>query len=80
MLMWEVNFLTSQVPSLSLSQWSFIQIKVYDGDGELLSLLKYYLKNREQKVVFNGQTSEWIKIKSWVLQGSVLGPLLFLFQ
>ena len=80
MLMWEVNFLTSQVPSLSLSQWSFIQIKVYDVDGELLSLLKYYLKNREQKVVFNGQTSEWIKIKSWVLLGSVLGPLLFLFQ
>ena len=65
MLMWEVNFLTSQVPSLSLSQWSFIQIKVYDVDGELLSLLKYYLKNREQKVVFNGQTSEWIKIKSF---------------
>ena len=46
--------------------------------GELLLLLKNYLHNREQRVVLNGQTSEWKRIYSGVPQGSVLDPLLFL--
>ena len=37
-----------------------------------------YQHNREQRVVLYAQTSEWRKINSGVLQGSVLGPLLFL--
>ena len=53
-------------------------MKSYGVEGELLSLLKNYLRNREQRVVLNGQTSEWKRIYSGVLQGSVLGPLLFL--
>ena len=52
--------------------------KGYVVEGELLSLLKNYHENREQRVVLNGQTSEWKKIMSRIPQGSVLGSLLFL--
>ena len=41
-------------------------------------MLKIYLHNREQRVVLNGQISEWKRIYSRGPQGSVLGPLLFL--
>ena len=54
------------------------KLKSYGIVGELLLLLKNYLHNREQRVVLNGQTSEWKRIYSGVPQGSVLDPLLFL--
>ena len=51
------------------------KLKSYGVEGELLLLLKNYLHNREQRVVLNGQTSEWKRIYSKVPQGSVLGLL-----
>ena len=53
-------------------------MKAYGVQAELLSLLRNYLQKRKQRVVLNGQTLEWREIISVVLQGSVLGPLLFL--
>ena len=43
--------------------------------GNLLSFLKSFLNYRFQRVVLNGQCSNW---SSSVPQGSILGPLLFL--
>jgi hypothetical protein len=44
----------------------------------LLQWFESYLENRIQRVVIEGQSSEWEKFGSGVPQGSVLGPLLFL--
>ena len=44
----------------------------------MLELIKNFLSNRFQRVVLNGQTSEWEKINAGVPHGSILGPLFFL--
>ena len=38
-----------------------------------------YLSNRRQQVVINGQAFDWASVLAGVPQGSILGPLLFLF-
>ena len=54
------------------------KVQAYGVEGQLLAILKNYLHNRKQRVVLNGQTSDWRKINCGVRQESVLGPLLFL--
>jgi hypothetical protein len=56
-------------------------LKKLEGIGirnPLLQWFESYLENRIQRVVIEGQSSEWEKVGSGVPQESVLGPLLFL--
>ena len=53
-------------------------MKSFGIKGNLLKLLQSFLSSRVQRVVLNGQCSEWKNISAGVPQGSILGPLLFL--
>ena len=46
--------------------------------GSMLQLLSLFLTTRRQWVVINGYFSEWSSVMSGVLQGSILGCLLFI--
>ena len=54
------------------------KLKKIGISGKLLTWFKNYLKDRKQRFVIEGQTSEYISIRCGVPQGSILGPLLVL--
>ena len=59
-------------------QGPIFKLKSTGVSDSLLSLIESFLSNRFQRVLLNGQTSEWLPVKAGVPQGSILGPLFFL--
>jgi len=54
------------------------KMKFYGISGSTGKLMKSYLRQRYQRVVINNNWSSWKEVQHGVLQGSILGPLLFL--
>ena len=55
-----------------------LKLEKYGVSGNLFQLIKSSLSGRFQRVLLNGQTSDWETIQAGVPQGSILGPLFFL--
>ncbi len=55
-----------------------LKLKNNGINGTLLNWFESYLSNRLQKVVYQGVSSNYEKVRAGVPQGSVLGPILFL--
>ena len=58
----------------------FLQKKLfsYGIRGHILKWIESYLTDRYQYVIYNGVQSNYLRITCGVLQGSILGPLLFI--
>ena len=48
--------------------------------GDVLKWITDWRKDRMQRVVLNSISSDWAKVVSSVIQGSVLGPVLFIIS
>ena len=56
------------------------KLRRYGIIGNLHNWFTDYLRNRSQRVVIKGATSEWSRVTPGAPQGSILGPMLFLLE
>ena len=52
----------------------------YSVNGAVARWIEDWLKDRQQRVILNGQASAYTKVTSGVIQGSSLGPILALMM
>ena len=60
------------------SCWSSSQTKSYGILGQIFGLISFSLIIRRLWVVLNGKSSQEYPVNAGILQGSILGPTLFL--
>ena len=53
-----------------------LKLKAHGND--VFNWIEKWLTHRKQRVIIDGEISNWKSVLSWVPQGSVLGPILFL--
>ena len=54
------------------------KLKSYGISGQIFGLVSSFLSNRQLRVVLDGKSSQGYPVNAGVLQGSILGPTLFL--